>query len=224
MKIGVDIGHNVNYDTGARGIGYEDELNSLVGHELIAKLKGTNAIIINCTPQNATSLTDSLRKRVATANKEKCDVFISIHHNAGGGYGAEVLMYPGDKVGALGNEILTNFQKIGLRNRGLKNRNDLFVLSQTQMPALIIECAFVDSESDMRSYNYKNVANSIFNALCSYYGLKSNSIVNERKYTVVKGDTLWGISRKFNTTVDNLKVKNNIENSNLIYPGQVLII
>ncbi|AWZ49996.1 hypothetical protein C3495_14210 (plasmid) [Clostridiaceae bacterium 14S0207] len=36
-----------------------------------------------------------------------------------------------------------------------------------------------------------------------------------------KGDTLWGISRRFNTTVQCLKLKNGLV-SDLIYPNQVL--
>lgn len=40
-------------------------------------------------------------------------------------------------------------------------------------------------------------------------------------YTVRPGDTLWRISRKFNTTVNKLKRINSIS-GNLIYPGQKL--
>lgn len=43
-------------------------------------------------------------------------------------------------------------------------------------------------------------------------------------YVVQKGDTLWAIAQKYNTTVDAIVKKNNINNANLIYPGQKLII
>ena len=42
-------------------------------------------------------------------------------------------------------------------------------------------------------------------------------------YTVVSGDSLYSIARKFNTTVDNIKNKNNLK-SNLLSVGQKLII
>lgn len=43
------------------------------------------------------------------------------------------------------------------------------------------------------------------------------------KYTVQKGESLYSIAKKFNTTVDSLKSKNNLT-SNLISVGQKLII
>ena len=39
-------------------------------------------------------------------------------------------------------------------------------------------------------------------------------------YTVKKGDTLWGISQKYKTTVDKLVEINKIKNPDLIYAGQ----
>ena len=44
------------------------------------------------------------------------------------------------------------------------------------------------------------------------------------RYTVRRGDTLWAISRRFNTTVSAIATLNGIRNPNLIYPGQVLTI
>lgn len=43
-------------------------------------------------------------------------------------------------------------------------------------------------------------------------------------YTVQSGDTLWGISRKFEVTVQNLVNWNNIADPSKIYPGQVLMV
>lgn len=45
--------------------------------------------------------------------------------------------------------------------------------------------------------------------------------VSTNKYTVVKGDTLYSIARKFNTTVDNIKKNNNLT-SNTLSVGQIL--
>lgn len=46
----------------------------------------------------------------------------------------------------------------------------------------------------------------------------------ELSYTVQKGDTLSGIAAKYGTTYQELAQINGIQNPNLIYPGQVLVI
>lgn len=46
---------------------------------------------------------------------------------------------------------------------------------------------------------------------------------NYNTYTVVKGDSLWSISRKFNTSVDNLKDINNLKTNSLSI-GQKLLV
>ena len=52
--------------------------------------------------------------------------------------------------------------------------------------------------------------------------IPSNNITTSNNtYTVTKGDSLWSISRKFNTTVDKLKSLNNLTN-NILSIGQVL--
>lgn len=47
---------------------------------------------------------------------------------------------------------------------------------------------------------------------------------NEVLYQVRQGDTLWAISRTYNTTVEAIVRRNNIPNPNLIYVGQRLIV
>lgn len=50
----------------------------------------------------------------------------------------------------------------------------------------------------------------------------SNTEPNPNTYTVVRGDNLTNIAKKFNTTVEELARLNDIKNKNLIYVGQVL--
>ena len=93
------------------------------------------------------------------------------------------------------------------------------------MPALIVECAFVDSSLDMKNYNPEKSAAAICKGICKVFDLTENQkpSTNEQEYYIVKyGDTLWGISRRFNTTVDKLVALNNIANRDLIYVGQKL--
>jgi len=62
-------------------------------------------------------------------------------------------------------------------------------------------------------YNASEVQNKV-NALLG--------VNNVKKYTVQYGDTLSGIAQKYGVTVDYLKNKNNIQNVDLIYVGQVI--
>lgn len=51
----------------------------------------------------------------------------------------------------------------------------------------------------------------------------TNSINTEKiYYTVKSGDTLWQIANRYGTTINEITALNNIENPNLIYPGQIL--
>lgn len=228
--LAIDIGHNVPYDTGAVGIRREDDLNMLVGNALISKLRERGINVVNCTPNTAKSLNDSLYQRVITANNCGATLFVSIHHNAcPGGYGAEVLCIKNNYQDGLstkvGEAILNELGSIGLKNRGVKDRRDLYVINNTSMPALIIECAFVDSSLDMANYNPEKTAAAIYKGICTALDLLENqkpSTNDEEYYIVQYGDTLWAISRRFNTTVERLVALNNIVNKNLIYVGQKL--
>ena len=228
--LAIDIGHNVPYDTGAVGIRREDDLNRLVGNSLISKLRGRGIKVVNCTPNTAKSLNDSLYQRVITANNCGATLFVSIHHNAcPGGYGSEVLCIKNNYQGGLstkvGEAILNELALIGLKDRVVKDRRDLYVINNTSMPALIVECAFVDSSLDMANYNPEKTASAIYKGICTALALSENQkpITNDEEYYIVKyGDTLWAISRRFNTTVERLVALNNIADRNLINVGQKL--
>ena len=49
-----------------------------------------------------------------------------------------------------------------------------------------------------------------------------NPVLQNNYYTVRRGDTLWGIARKYGVTVQYLVRLNGIHNPNLIYPGQLI--
>lgn len=240
--IGIDIGHNLRCDVGAVGIRREDELNLLVGQALIRRFRAKGIKVVECLPSSANNLRDSLSKRCRAANYGGADVFISIHHNAcPGGYGSECLCIKGGQQNALSERlsgvILEEICNLGFRNRGVKDRRDLYVINNTTMPAILIECAFVDSEGDMKNYNPEGMANAIFNGVCRFYGISlsgGSSGCTEggnlggtsypKYYVVQKGDTLWGISRKYGVSVEDLVKINGIKDRNMIYVGQKILV
>lgn len=56
-----------------------------------------------------------------------------------------------------------------------------------------------------------------------YVAPVAQPVLKKKEYEVIKGDTMYSISKKFNISIDDLKAKNNISD-NTISLGQVLII
>ena len=89
---------------------------------------------------------------VDTANGWSADVFVSLHCNAANGYarGTETLVYNEDGDAA---ELAACIQSqvvgsLGTIDRGVKERPMLIVLNSTDMPAVLVEMAFVDNDED----------------------------------------------------------------------------
>lgn len=62
------------------------------------------------------------------------------------------------------------------------------------------------------------------NQVLKIYGAKSGNSGGQKTYVVKPGDTLSGIAAKYGTTYQKIAADNGIANSNLIYPGQTLVI
>lgn len=97
--------------------------------------------------------------------------------------------------------------------------------------AIIVEYGFVDSKGDdvnQIKNNYKKYAEAVVKAVAEYKGIKYTSpatpISNESipdNYIVKKGDTLWDIAKQYNTSVNELKILNNLK-TDILQIGQVL--
>lgn len=166
MRFGIDIGHNSPPDTGANGIKYEDNLTLDVGNRVMGKLKDLGHQVIDCKPAKSSSVGDSLRQRCAKANGSKVDVFISIHFNAFNGFanGTEIFAIS-DTGKKISKSVLDEILKMKFFNRGIKNGSHLFVLKNTNMPAILVEGCFIDSAKDMKLFNSESMANAIVKGL-----------------------------------------------------------
>jgi LysM repeat protein len=69
--------------------------------------------------------------------------------------------------------------------------------------------------------SFDDTTNITVNNVENYVNNQTNSYTT---YTVQKGDTLSQIASRFRTTYQKLASYNNIQNPNLIYPGQVILI
>ena len=99
-----------------------------------------------------------LWKRADLANNAAVDIFVSIHANAAsnsGAHGIETLHYPGSKKGKELAGVIQNklINKTNATNRGLKPRDDLWVLKKTDMPAVLVETGFITNPKEEHLLN-----------------------------------------------------------------------
>ncbi|MBD2576742.1 N-acetylmuramoyl-L-alanine amidase [Oscillatoria sp. FACHB-1406] len=165
-KFGIDMGHNAPPDTGAVGIAKEDNLTLAVGTRVIAKLTSLGHIAINCTPKWASSVVDSLDKRCQVANANRVDYYVSIHFNSfnRSANGTEVFAISSG-ARRIAQPVLDNIVRLGFYNRGVKDGSHLYVLKNSNMPAILIECCFIDSQRDMALFDAEKMANAIVRGL-----------------------------------------------------------
>lgn len=155
MKICIDAGHNHSgWDTGAQANGLKEQDVAYKIAVLLRQELQNHGIKTVMTRESATqnlgnSVNSSLKKRAELSNRENCDYFVSIHCNAGGGTGTEVLVIKkGGMAEKLANNVLLALTEKGtLRSRGVKEAN-LLVLRETDCPAILVETAFLDHPSD----------------------------------------------------------------------------
>ncbi len=99
-----------------------------------------------------------LQDRVTMANAWGANLFVSIHHNAASSStarGAETLYSNHDPVNQILSARLARVvqqsvvSETGMPDRGVKVRNDLYVLKNTKMPSIIIEGGFLTNSTDL---------------------------------------------------------------------------
>lgn len=102
---------------------------------------------------------------------------IEIHFNAycsGQGEGIECLHYPGSSKGKF---LAARLQDALLRvlpfpSRGLRDREDLYFLSATSIPAVIVETLFLDNDRDAAWLLYPRahylIAGALYNGINAY--------------------------------------------------------
>lgn len=145
-------GHNPQAQ-GANGIVNEVAEDRKIYASVIKWLKIDKNEVIDVTPYSCISAED-LKRGVNDANIHDTDIFVSIHLNAGGGKGTEVLYYGSSATGkALATRVCNSITKLGFVNRGAKSDvRGLYELKHTSMPAIIVECFFLDSAIDVALY------------------------------------------------------------------------
>ncbi|SHE72965.1 N-acetylmuramoyl-L-alanine amidase [Clostridium fallax] len=162
-----DAGHNCFPDSGAVGIKEEGICTKEIWNMVMVKLNNLGYKTKDCTPweMKFNSIGESLKFRVSEANKSKSSLHLSIHFSAGKGRGVRCLVNEfNGKSEKIANKICNEISKLGYYNRGVES-GYLYTLEYTNMPCIIIECAFVTSKEDMEIYNKELISTAIVEAV-----------------------------------------------------------
>ncbi|MEY8321209.1 N-acetylmuramoyl-L-alanine amidase [Lachnospiraceae bacterium 46-61] len=188
--IAVDAGHGMNtpgkrtpvFSDGT--VMKENEFNRVTADYLVKALNRNSFKTILTAPD---ILDTPLQKRVQKANEAKADAFICIHANAYGddwndANGIESWVYEKSNQNTI--HLAEDIQKELIaftkrKNRGVKKSNDLYVLRNTNMMAVLVECGFLTNFEEatlLRSENYrKECAEGICKGICKYYNISYKS-------------------------------------------------
>lgn len=167
MRIIIDMGHT---PTSPGASGYLDELtcDREAGKRIIAELERRGHTVYDSTPADWVSYPQEVNDRCSFANSlSNIDLFCSLHLNAGGGHGAEVLYYSGDANGReYASALSANVANaLGIVNRGAKPNDWVGVVCSVHHTSVLIEFCFVDSWDDAQAW-YACPWERLVNAVC----------------------------------------------------------
>ena len=188
-KIYIDPGHSV-IDPGAVGYETEFRLAEAVSKHQADYLR-THYV---CEVKVCDSSVDSLAAICKEANDWGADLFVSNHFNGGGGDGFECFVHNQGRV-ELGKIFAKYVAEAGQNLRsseiapGVKLNPGLYVLRNTDMPAILTEGAFVDNLKDVQDWNedaeLKKMGIAYAKAAAQYLALEEpEEIAKETVYTL----------------------------------------
>lgn len=164
-SIMLDAGHGGS-DPGAVHNGRQEKDDTLNLVLAIGEILQFNGIDVQYT--RTTDVFQTPFQKALEANEAGVDFFISIHRNSSpmpNQYsGVESLVY--DLSGIkyeMAQNINEQLEAVGFVNLGVKARPNLVVLRRTQMPAVLVEVGFINSDTDNKLFddNFEDIAHAI---------------------------------------------------------------
>ena len=155
MRVFINPGHDLERDSGAvnptSGL-RECDVAANIGGLVKGYLEAAGCEVRMLQSDNLAGETPDLPCVVDTANGWPADIVVSLHCNAANGCarGTETLVYANEGESAqlaacIQSQIVDS---LGTIDRGVKERPMLIVLNSTDMPAVLVEMAFVDNDED----------------------------------------------------------------------------
>jgi N-acetylmuramoyl-L-alanine amidase len=181
MKIFVNPGHAPNGDPDPGAVNAKTGLRECDIVQAIGSKAAEYLEAAGCETQVLQS--DSLNELVSTANDWPADLFVSIHCNSADNdiaQGTETWFFHNSQegrklAGCIQRQIVSSLPVV---DRGLKEAipgvNGLYVLTNTDMPAVLVETAFISSENDERLLTLRqdDFARAIARGITDYFAVQ----------------------------------------------------
>lgn len=128
---------------------------------------------------------DSPGQKARIANASGGDYFISFHRNSSPNpntySGVETLVFDDNGVKAeLARNINARLAETGFQNLGVRERKDLTVLRRTQMPSVLVETGFINTDRDNALFNerFDEIAQAIAQGIMETVGSPKEALTN----------------------------------------------
>lgn len=195
FKIALNAGHG-KYTAGKRCLKSLDPnetrewtLNSRICQKIEEKLSEYSDIEVLRIDDKTGNTDIPLNQRTDKANAFGADFYLSLHHNAGinGGIGGGIETYTYIKASKESSDwqddlysALIRYTNLkGNRSNGKRQKN-LHEVRESKMPAVLVECGFMDSVTDvpiiLSDEFAENVANACSEVIVKRAGLKKKAI------------------------------------------------
>lgn len=146
----LDAGHG-GENPGAIYMGRQEKDDTLALTLAIGRILEANGVEVYYTRD--TDVFETPLQKAQEANQTGADYFVSIHRNSSpmpNQYtGIETLVYNRyGEAARLAYNINEELEDIGFENQGVNERTNLAVLRRTQMPAVLVEVGFINTDAD----------------------------------------------------------------------------
>lgn len=230
LKILINPGHCGCEPGAVSGKLIERELNLKTALALEKELKNYAGVEIYLTrrtnsPCNGVHISDVIKE----AKEKNCSLIFSVHHNSGGGKGAETYYQPHiAESKRLAELVQGEYTAIGRPSRGVKNGGKFRLLNGSAITTVMTEYAFIDHPTDKLSVSsdaaLEREAKADAAAIVKMYGLKLRPIdppkPSEKPADIKAGDkiTLSNVPLFASASAD--KAARKISGSYFIYDGK----
>lgn len=170
----LDAGHG-GANPGAVYNGRQEKDDTLALTLEVGRILQENGVDVYFTRD--TDVFETPLQKAQEANRTGADYFVSIHRNSSpipNQYtGIETLVYNQySEAARLADNINQQLELVGFENQGVNERQNLVVLNRTQMPAVLVEAGFINTDADNALFDerFNDIAQAIADGILETIG------------------------------------------------------